>query len=195
MKQSLFLIFTFFSSLLFGQSDTVTKSKVVKEDAVISDINGHFQKKVKGDVDSNGMAIGEWKWAYLSGKKQLEGSYKNGKPTGIWTRWYENGNVKDESHYSDSGLFVKSTSWWENGKLKQETSYNAKGQYDGIQMQYHTDGTKLYEQMYKNGKVIHEGHYFNGKKTGGWTYMLENKSYRIDYYNDDVLIKTETKKF
>ena len=60
---------------------------------------------------------------YRSGKKQLEGSYKEGKKDGLFTWWYDNGQMKQEGKYKDGepdGLF---TLWYENGQKEIERPY------------------------------------------------------------------------
>ncbi len=55
---------------------------------------------------------------YRSGKKQLEGTYKDGEEDGLWTDWYENGQKWNEVIYKD-GERVSEKHWNEDGSIKE----------------------------------------------------------------------------
>ena len=60
---------------------------------------------------------------YRSGKKQLEGTYKDGKIDGLSTEWYENGQKSTEKTYKDGKIDGLSTEWFNNGQKKWEETY------------------------------------------------------------------------
>lgn len=61
---------------------------------------------------------------YPSGKKGLEGNYKDGKRDDVWTWFYENGTKKRETNYrggKENGLQII---WYKNGQKRSEIIYD-----------------------------------------------------------------------
>ena len=55
---------------------------------------------------------------YRSGKKQLEGTYKDGKIDGLSTEWFNNGQKKWEETYKD-GKSISKKGWKYDGSVKE----------------------------------------------------------------------------
>ncbi|NLF42087.1 MAG: toxin-antitoxin system YwqK family antitoxin [Bacteroidales bacterium] len=55
---------------------------------------------------------------FKSGKKHMEGNYKNNKREGKWTSWYDNGVIWSEGYYKDGLGHGERKAYYPNGKLR-----------------------------------------------------------------------------
>ena len=118
------------------------------------------KKKVNGQY-KNGIKDGKWTWYRWDEKKREEGTYQYGQRNGKWTKWY-NGQ-KEEGNYMNGkpdGIF---TGWYENGQKWQEATFK-NGRKDG-----------LWTRWYENGQMEKEITYKDGKEDGLWTKWYENR--------------------
>ncbi len=60
---------------------------------------------------------------YESGQKKYQGKYKNNLREGLWQHWYENGNLWSECEYLKGEKNGRNTLFYSNGKKKIETYY------------------------------------------------------------------------
>lgn len=52
---------------------------------------------------------------YESGRKKMEGNYKNGEKTALWKAWFPNGNLWSQATYVDGIENGEKTVYYENG--------------------------------------------------------------------------------
>ena len=132
MKKTLLII----TSLLFITSTAFPQSKVnvnslkeyggkafkVDDDEPytgrVFDLNKSTGKKTLQGQYKNGLKIRKWTRWHSNGKKKREGNYKDGKEDGLWTQWYENGQKKKEKTYKD-GKLISEKCWDEDGNEKE----------------------------------------------------------------------------
>ena len=53
---------------------------------------------------------------YQSGKKKMEGTFKNGKRDGLWQAWFPDGTLWSEGEYKEGEEMGSKTVYYENGK-------------------------------------------------------------------------------
>ena len=100
-----------------------------------------------------GKLHGDWMSYYPNGKLKLTGSYKDGNKTGAWTDYFENGNPREMTTYK---IF----------KEKSKVDYGIMKDRAKIESRMHG---KFIAYSDTDGKVMEEGAYKNGVKSGGWT--------------------------
>lgn len=61
---------------------------------------------------------------FPSGKKGLEGNFKNGLRDGVWSWYYENGDKKRETNYRWGKMHGLSIIWYKNGQKRSEIVYD-----------------------------------------------------------------------
>ena len=131
---------------------------------------------------------GEFKVLYANGKPKTEGEYSaiTGNKEGIWSNYFENGLPESEISYSNDRQDGSSKQYFGNGKLQYDIEYKngkrdgkyleysesphslvmeasyADGKLDGIFKSYN-EGQIWRDCIYKNGKLISEKQYLNGK--------------------------------
>ena len=113
MKQTLLII----TALLFITSTAFPQSKVN-----VNSLKEYGGKAFKVDDDEpyTGKVFDLNK---STGKKTLQGQYKNGLKTGKWTGWHENGQKSEEGTVKDGKLDGVGTEWWKNGQKRYEVTY------------------------------------------------------------------------
>ena len=135
---------------------------------------------------NDGDLKGEFLCLYPNGNKQWEGAYeKENIKTGKWTLWTENGNVIQEEHYLNGKLNGEKNIYYTTGSLHIKGEYvdnkpdgrhleydeqnrifieynYSNGVLDGICNAYN-DGILWRECLYKNGEILSEKEYKNGK--------------------------------
>ena len=131
----------------------------------------------------NGRRNGKGKEYYKDGKLLFEGEYLNGK------KWDGNGyNINGNMEFiiKNGKGYIKEYDY--KGRLEYEGEY-INGERNGIGKEYDSDDDKLeYEgnffngkrngkgkEYYKNGKLLFEGEYLNGKKWNGNGYNVNGK--------------------
>ena len=82
-----------------------------------------------------------------TGKKKMEGQYKNGLKNGRWTYWYENRQKKEEGTYKDGKKDGAIAEWYESGQKKYEGTYKGVDGYgdsikDGKWTDWYDNGQK-----------------------------------------------------
>jgi antitoxin component YwqK of YwqJK toxin-antitoxin module len=107
-----------------------------------------------------------WRRVFGSdGKLQEEGNWKNGARDSI-NRWaYPGGNIYVEYFYRNGAINGPCKTYYESGNLKSEGT---------IVNNYEEGGWKEYSDSTK--KIIAQGHYLAGKKTGTWKYFNSDGS-------------------
>lgn len=101
---------------------------------------------------SNGKLHGQW-YSYLpDGKMTLEGKYKNGMKTGSWTEYFQNGSIRDIKTYK---------------VIKTKSAINKDGKKSKVTYASELNG-KFLAYSDKDGRIMEEGNYKNGKKVGTW---------------------------
>ena len=73
------------------------------------------KKKLEGQY-RNGMKDGKWTRYRQDGKKREKGTYNNGKMVGTWIRWDISGQKMEEAEHKDGKQHGKKISWNRNGK-------------------------------------------------------------------------------
>ena len=129
-----------FLGLVFGQS------KIDRNNLV--DYSG---KKFKQDDDIPYTGL-VFELSNNTGKKIVDGQYKDGIKDGLWTYWYENGQKKAEENYrygKRDGLWI---GWYENGQKRKEDHYRD-GKVEGLWISLYENGEKRDEKTYSDGIV------------------------------------------
>lgn len=123
---------------------------------------------------------------YVTGKRQIKGSYTQGEPSGLWEYYFENGELKMRGHL-DHGLpsgqweyFYESgkrsmegklygevrngkwTFYFENGDIKSEGVFNS-GVRVGIWNYFYEDGSLKAQAFYEKGKGLYKEFYPSGQ--------------------------------
>lgn len=135
----------------------------------------------------NGILMGEYQLLYPNGKVKEEGTYdKKNERSGKWTEYTEVGSLKSVSHYEKGELEGSFITYYKEEKIESYREYK-QGKEDGKVQEYEenphrlkSDATykngrldgeyKAYNEgalwrdcIYKEGKLIFEKQYFNGK--------------------------------
>ena len=95
---------------------------------------------------------------FESGKKEMEGHYKNGKKQGTWTFWIENGKRQSENNFNNDLRDGKATVWRENGYKYYEGTYSM-GKLHGTWIFYDMDGRRLKEVIFEHDVKIREAEF------------------------------------
>lgn len=135
----------------------------------------------------NGILEGEYQLLHKNGKVKLEGNYDDkSERTGKWTEYNEDGYLKSVIHYDEGMQHGTTTIYFDNGKIKSygefklgkengkvqeyeenphrliaEATYK-EGYLDGEYKAYN-EGLLWRDCIYKEGKLISEKQYLNGK--------------------------------
>ncbi len=124
-----------------------------------------------GMLDSIGRRIGPWKVYYASGELKAEGEYTNGLKQGPWQYYFQNGKSEQKGSYKDD-LPTGQWKWfYVDGAIHRDEMYR-KGLEDGHAVEYDS-----------LGKVINEGDYIGGYKTGPW-FLTVNDHTELGEYID-----------
>jgi hypothetical protein len=97
---------------------------------------------------------GLYKEHYDNGQLKHEAFYVNDKIDGEVKGWYESGELMLEEHYSKG---IRCGNWkyfHENGLVYRIIQYNDKGQLDGYDTSFYSNGEKEREVIYKNNSVV-----------------------------------------
>jgi TonB family protein len=105
---------------------------------------------------------------FISGKPQMEGTYKSINPDvrdGHFVFYYENGNRMSEMNYRANQVSGEAKEWYANGNPKSEAVYENQ-RLNGTYRTWREDGTKSMEVNYKSGELngLFISFYPNGKK-------------------------------
>ena len=110
-----------------------------------------------------------------------------GEESGKWTSWYENGKIKDEGNFKDGKMSGKWTgyepkqgrylyigSWSNDIKVGKWLNYSERGDLQSL-ITYGKDGelnglSRIYNE---NGRLISEGKFKAGRRTGRWKYYYD----------------------
>ncbi len=114
----------------------------------VFDLNKSTGKKKMEGQYKNGLKNGKWTYWYGNGQKHSLFIYKNGKSHGKWTKWYENGKKKGEETYKDGKRDGKYTRWYENGQKEEEATIKDCNP-DGPFASWYENGQKEKEGIYK----------------------------------------------
>ncbi|MBA2610724.1 MAG: hypothetical protein H0U95_02045 [Bacteroidetes bacterium] len=123
--------------------------------------------------------------SFYGSKKLLlsRGNYLDQKKQGSYEYYYDNGAKKAIEFY-DQDTLLSEKRWYENGILSLETKY-AKGEYDGLYVEYYPNGKKRKEQMYANG--VKQGKYTsyfdNGNKYNEGTFVDGKPKGKVKVYS------------
>jgi len=169
---------------------------------------------------------------WKNGQKQEEGNRKKGKPIGIWQNWYKDGTKMAEYEYFDEndvskpkGRSYRLVNFWNregeqivkdgtgNYFLKKDNGEEILGSYvnyekEGIWKGFRKDGTKMYEDSYKEGvfqqgeswdevgnrytyeKISERGEYSEGRR--GLIRMI-SENFKVPKYATEMAIEGITK--
>lgn len=133
--------------------------------------------------NTNGKNDGDiYRW-YENGKLELKYRVVNGVEDGKLERYYPNGELQEKRYYVN-GWAVADSVEWHNLKSKQNvdsTSFNHP--VPAKDLKYN----KLYD---KNGNLIWEGEFYNGKIYNGKKYIYNDKNeiQRIESYRDGLYV-------
>ena len=95
---------------------------------------------------------------FEDGKKEMEGDYKDNKRNGWWIAYFPNGNKQSEGEFKDGLGNGKRIVYFENGKIRY-TGFFKSGLPDGKWEMFDSEGKKIKEIDYVNGKVKQEKNY------------------------------------
>ena len=143
-------------------------------------------------------------------ENKLHGDYVKNKSDGkkeIISR-YKQGVMVSETIYFDDGVTPESTQelnetsmkhlvkwYYADGTVKEE-GYLSGSIKDDVWLRYLPGGNRHIEVKYDNGKVVHEGLYYNDMKSGQWVYHMEDgdtqevKTFKNDTVVSSVRFKT-----
>ena len=100
---------------------------------------------------------------WSNGNLRYEWYFKNGKQQGVSKGWWPNGDIKSERNYNKGRLHGKKTAWYETGDpyvihdgQVAGTGYMHKGFHEGLWTDYHKNGQKWFEGIYRNKELISE---------------------------------------
>ncbi|MTI24003.1 toxin-antitoxin system YwqK family antitoxin, partial [Fulvivirga kasyanovii] len=103
----------------------------------------------------NGYRDGVWQVLDDSGILYSETTYKNGKADGAQKFYYPSEALNIEGYNSDdkkNGLWYW---YYENGQVETSLTY-VNDKKDGVQEFYNEQGTKVKEEIYKDGELVNE---------------------------------------
>lgn len=167
--------------------------------------NGNLKSELRYE---DGKLNGLCKWFTLSGKPQMEVTYKDNKMDGLLRRWHENGNIMEESWYKDgvqdsvsksyslSGVLIEEVyyvdgelngevkRWYDNGQVFQEGQY-ADGMMDGSWLVFYGDGNLAAKADFDKGTGVQTSYEHSGYKCLVTNYVDNEKHGRETYYNPD----------
>ena len=118
MKYFTILILFISSSILYAQT-TPVDAKLLEEK------NNVFYLK---EIPYTGPCFEN----FPSGKKGIEGNYKDGKKDDIWHWYYESGSMKRETNYRNGKMHGLSIIWYKNGQKRSEIVYD-----NGVNIKQH----------------------------------------------------------
>jgi antitoxin component YwqK of YwqJK toxin-antitoxin module len=134
-------------------------------------------------TDANGIKNGPYREWWPSGQLKTETTYKNGHQHGAFASYYENGKGYERGTLTDGLRTGRWEDHYETGALRSVSEYGAGGPAYRYTLYRQADGTKWVEgafkadlehghfiEYYPDGKKTGEGDFFEGKKTGTWTY-------------------------
>ena len=119
----------------------------------VFDLNKRTGKKTLQGQYKNGLKTGKWTYWRTNGKKKKEISYKNGKEHGLWTMWYKNGRKEYERTFKNGKQDGLTTRWHDNGKKELEVTYKD-GERNGVLTTWYENGQKQREGNYRDGDWI-----------------------------------------
>ena len=111
-------------------------------------------KKLLEGKYRDGLKHGKWNEWYKNGNKGIEGSFYQGIKNNNWTWWNEGGNI-DSLVTFKNGLPVKKTfiEYFDNNNEKRKSNY-VNNKLDGLFTEWYEDGNLLKEGNYKDGSMI-----------------------------------------
>ena len=98
-------------------------------------------------------------------------NYILGKKGGLETKTYTNQIIAEERFYKRGLKTGNHRGFWQDGSLKFEYFFNNKGFYDGS-----------FKQWSKDGQIIKEFNYVNGKENGSQKMWNTNGTIRANYF-------------
>lgn len=101
-----------------------------------------FQKPYSGIVEEY----------YPKEKLKSRANYYQGKRQGVFNGWYMNGGRWFNRFYTNGLKTGVHRGWFDNGKQMFEYHFNMEGVYDGKVTEWYKNGTLLKEFHYKDGK-------------------------------------------
>ncbi len=147
---------------------------------------------------SAGVTVGVWKYYFRNGKLSYEGSYTpKGKATGEWTYYDHTGMLTEKRRFDNEGRYDGDRIAYDDGKqlyvwgykkdlLIKHTSFKPDGKI--IFTAGNNNGTfaaKIYD---RDGILLREGKYVEGKADGLWKYYTRHGVVEREYnYKDDEL--------
>jgi antitoxin component YwqK of YwqJK toxin-antitoxin module len=166
--------------------------------------SGNFLKKdpdgtviEQGAFDAQGRKDGLWVAFHPDGKKASELRYAGGLEQDSSYAWFENGRLKEQAHF-DSGTGER-VAYDSLGHLIERRHF-LKGIPDGELRTYWPQGGDRSLLLYKdgkpvstrkwhpNGKLMAEGRFENGHRSGEWKEWWENgKLKEISHFQDGTL--------
>lgn len=167
--------------------------------------NGNLKSELRYvDGKLNGIS----KWFLMTGKPQMEVTYKDDKMDGPSRRWHENGNIMEESWYKDGvqdsvnriyslkGSLIEETyyvggalngdvrRWYDNGQVYQEGQY-VDGMMDGSWLVFYSDGNLAAKADFDKGTGTQVSYDHSGYKCLVTNYFENEKHGKETYYNPD----------
>jgi antitoxin component YwqK of YwqJK toxin-antitoxin module len=118
---------------------------------LISELSGDFKSKSYNGSPYNGIGYE----LHDNGALSIEGEYKNGTQEGIWKTYYDNGQLNIKGRYIDGKMTGEFEFYYKDGVLSRKTNYKD-GKEDGLNIQWHYNGEKEYEQFWEKGKLQSE---------------------------------------
>lgn len=113
---------------------------------------GDAQGCAKRDASGQPVRHGPYVRWYRSGRKALEGEYRDGEKTGRWTFWHANGQKKEQGEFREGRERGVWRRWHETGALLDEGEYQG-GVRAGRWTLWHASGRKAREGEYRNGEA------------------------------------------
>jgi antitoxin component YwqK of YwqJK toxin-antitoxin module len=107
-------------------------------------------------------AHGPFKSFHPNGQKRVEGQHTDGMQTGLWKYYDENGRMTEEIEYSAHHYHGRRVQYFPSGKVKLEERW-VQGKREGTATAYAEDGQKVAESNYRDGHLLKEQRFENGK--------------------------------
>jgi antitoxin component YwqK of YwqJK toxin-antitoxin module len=128
---------------------------------------------------TNGKLNGKYTEWNGSGRRIVNGQYKDGEMEGTWTYWYEEVDKDSEVkckliNYNKDKMHGVFKEWHSDGSLWKDFKYR-NGKLHGKYKKYRRDGSKYYVGQYKYGRRIDD-----------WVYYYHNDvKKREEFYNEN----------
>jgi TonB family protein len=115
-------------------------------------ISGKIQMEGTYKAINPDVKNGHFVYFYQNGKKMSEANFLENQAEGEYYEWYSNGNKKSLTTIRNGIMDGDYKTWKENGIPQLEISYK-KGELDGTFISYYDNGKPVRKDVYSNGEI------------------------------------------